>query len=89
MFVTVLSNIISQVDKNGVSCLSGGGTTVLASSGTRYGPGGQGVLTDNASGNYYLYYHYVNTNVGYADGQKTFGWNILDFSTGWPIAKSA
>jgi hypothetical protein len=28
----------------------------------------------------------VNTNVGYADGKKTLGWNVLSWSTGWPVA---
>ncbi|KAI5797809.1 glycosyl hydrolase [Geopyxis carbonaria] len=74
------------VDKNGKSCTSGGGSTVLASHGNVYGPGGQGVFADTNSGGTILYYHYVNTNVGYADGQKTFGWNVLSWSTGWPVA---
>ena len=28
----------------------------------------------------------VDTRVGYADGQKTLGWNVLDWSNGWPVA---
>ena len=32
-----------------------------------------------------MYYHYVDTTIGYADGQKLFGWNALDFSSGWPV----
>jgi arabinan endo-1,5-alpha-L-arabinosidase len=28
----------------------------------------------------------VDTTIGYADGDKQFGWNTLDFSTGWPVA---
>ncbi|KAJ5626241.1 arabinan endo-1-5-alpha-L-arabinosidase A [Penicillium lagena] len=32
-----------------------------------------------------LYYHYINTDIGYADDQKQFGWNQIDFSTGWPV----
>ena len=46
------------VDKNGVSCTNGGGTVVLQSSGTTYGPGGQGVFTDSKAGGTILYYHY-------------------------------
>lgn len=46
------------VDASGVSCLSGGGTTVLASHGTVYGPGGQGILVDTAESGAVLYYHY-------------------------------
>lgn len=34
-----------QVDKNGVSCTNGGGTVVLESHGTVYGPGGQYVFS--------------------------------------------
>ncbi|EEY55543.1 arabinan endo-1,5-alpha-L-arabinosidase A precursor [Phytophthora infestans T30-4] len=26
----------------------------------------------------------VDTRVGYADGDKRFGWNKIDFSSGWP-----
>jgi arabinan endo-1,5-alpha-L-arabinosidase len=45
------------VDKNGVSCTKSGGTTVLASHGYVYGPGGQGVMQDPKYGPV-LYYHY-------------------------------
>jgi len=72
------------VDKNGVSCLSGGGTTVLASSGTTYAPGGQGVFADTNSGGTILYYHYSNTNIGVSDADTLFGWNVLNWSGGWP-----
>ncbi|EAW09988.1 arabinan endo-1,5-alpha-L-arabinosidase [Aspergillus clavatus NRRL 1] len=72
------------VDKHGVSCTNGGGTVVLESHGHVYGPGGQGVFTDPALGPV-LYYHYVDTRIGYADGQKRFGWNKIDFSSGWPV----
>ncbi|RJE21660.1 Arabinan endo-1,5-alpha-L-arabinosidase [Aspergillus sclerotialis] len=72
------------VDKNGVACTNGGGTVVLESHGTVYGPGGQGVFTDPELGPV-LYYHYVDTTIGYADGQKLFGWNQIDFSSGWPV----
>ncbi|KAJ5396413.1 Glycoside hydrolase family 43 [Penicillium cosmopolitanum] len=72
------------VDKSGTACTSGGGTVVLESHGTVYGPGGQGVFTDSSLGPV-LYYHYVDTTVGYADSQKLFGWNTIDFSSGWPV----
>ncbi|KAH8691673.1 endo-alpha-1,5-arabinanase precursor [Talaromyces proteolyticus] len=72
------------VDANGVACTDGGGTIVLESHGTVYGPGGQGVFTDPTLGPV-LYYHYVDTTIGYADDQKLFGWNSIDFSTGWPV----
>lgn len=32
-----------------------------------------------------LYYHYVDITIGYADGDKQFGWNTIDFSSGWPV----
>ncbi|KAJ0414302.1 glycosyl hydrolase, partial [Aspergillus carlsbadensis] len=72
------------VDADGVSCTNGGGTIVLESHDNVYGPGGQGVFTDPTLGPV-LYYHYVDTTIGYADNQKPFGWNVLDFSSGWPV----
>ncbi|KAK1148825.1 hypothetical protein N8T08_008710 [Aspergillus melleus] len=72
------------VDADGVACTNGGGTVVLESHGNVYGPGGQGVFTDSTHGPV-LYYHYVDTTIGYGDGQKLFGWNKIDFSSGWPV----
>ncbi|KAK4120459.1 glycoside hydrolase family 43 protein [Parathielavia appendiculata] len=72
------------VDQSGTSCRNGGGTVVLASHDWVYGPGGQGVYQDPTYGPV-LYYHYVDTRIGYADGQKQFGWNKISFSTGWPV----
>ncbi|KAK2799708.1 hypothetical protein FQN50_008408 [Emmonsiellopsis sp. PD_5] len=72
------------VDAEGVDCMSGGGTVVLESHDNVYGPGGQGVYNDPTLGPI-LYYHYVDTTIGYADGQKLFGWNQIDFSSGWPV----
>ncbi|KAL9630765.1 MAG: hypothetical protein Q9204_004554 [Flavoplaca sp. TL-2023a] len=71
------------VDKNGKSCLQGGGTTVLESHDWVYGPGGQGIISDPELG-LVLYYHYVDTRIGYSDAQKQFGVNQLNFSSGWP-----
>ncbi|KAL3658366.1 hypothetical protein V7S43_016746 [Phytophthora oleae] len=71
------------VDQDGTACKDGGGTVVLESHDEVYGPGGQGVYDDPTYGPV-LYYHYVNTTIGYADGDKRFGWNYLDFSSGWP-----
>jgi arabinan endo-1,5-alpha-L-arabinosidase len=73
-----------QVDKSGKQCTQGGGTTVLETHDNVYGPGGQGVFNDPSLGPV-LYYHYVDTRIGYADGQKQFGINKLDFSSGWPV----
>ncbi|ETM38013.1 hypothetical protein L914_15566 [Phytophthora nicotianae] len=72
------------VDKEGVDCAKDGGTVVLESHDNVYGPGGQGVYDDPKHGPI-LYYHYVDTTVGYADGDKRFGWNTMDFSSGWPV----
>lgn len=72
------------VDKAGKKCTEGGGTTVLESHGWVYGPGGQGVYWDPVHGPL-LYYHYVDTRIGYEDGQKKFGINKIDFSSGWPV----
>lgn len=98
-----LSLTVFEVDKTGTACTNGGGTVVLESHGTVYGPGGQwvlgyfifvdwiiyfpslrGVYTDPTLGPV-LYYHYVDTTVGYADWQKLFGWNKINFSSGWPV----
>ncbi|KAI5821414.1 glycoside hydrolase family 43 protein [Pyronema omphalodes] len=73
------------VDRDGVSCREGGGTIVLQSQGNVYAPGGQSVFEDPGLGSV-IVYHYVDTTVGYADGDKNFGWNVLDFSSGWPVA---
>ncbi|KAI9370163.1 glycosyl hydrolase [Aspergillus egyptiacus] len=74
------------VDAAGIPCTEGGGTVVLESHDYVYGPGGQGVYQDNNLGPI-IYYHYVDTRIGFADGQKRFGWNKLNFATGWPVVK--
>ncbi|KAK6071018.1 arabinan endo-alpha-l-arabinosidase a [Seiridium cupressi] len=71
------------VDSSGTSCTDGGGTTVLESHGTVYGPGGQGVIADSAHGTV-LYYHYADTDIGLADSEYQFGWNVVSWSSGWP-----
>lgn len=75
------------VDATGASCLSGGGTKVLASHGTVYGPGGQGIFNDVSNSGAVLYYHYADTTVGLGDGDYKFGWNKISWSTGWPVAQ--
>ncbi|PYH98093.1 endo 1,5-alpha-arabinanase abnA [Aspergillus ellipticus CBS 707.79] len=72
------------VDADGTACDDGGGTLVLESHGTVYGPGGQGVYDDPTYGTV-LYYHYMNTDIGIADADAQFGWNVIDWSTGWPV----
>ncbi|KAL4867086.1 Arabinan endo-1,5-alpha-L-arabinosidase C [Aspergillus spectabilis] len=72
------------VDRNGRSCLTeNGGTTLLASHGNVYGPGGQGVFEDSVRG-WVLYYHYADPRVGLATGEYRFGWNVLRWEDGWP-----
>ncbi|RYP78763.1 hypothetical protein DL771_000430 [Monosporascus sp. 5C6A] len=72
------------VGANGLDCTNGGGTVVLESHDNVYGPGGQGVYDDPTHGPI-LYYHYVDTNIGFADDAKQFGWNNIDFSSRWPV----
>ncbi|PWY82165.1 endo-alpha-1,5-arabinanase precursor [Aspergillus heteromorphus CBS 117.55] len=71
------------VDKDGTACAESGGTPVLESHGTTYGPGGQGIFDDPTEG-VIIYYHYINTDIGYADDDKQFGWNKLTWTDGWP-----
>lgn len=73
------------VDQNGVDCLESGGTLVLASHGDVYAPGGQGVMYDPGVGSVVLYYHYVKPSAGYEYTDFFFGYNKLDFSSGWPV----
>ncbi|CAN8104356.1 unnamed protein product [Discula destructiva] len=75
----------SFVDADGVSCTEGGGTLVLGSHGTVYGPGGQGIMVDSAQGGSVMYYHYADTSIGLADAEYQFGWNTISWSTGWPV----
>ncbi|TVY17150.1 putative arabinan endo-1,5-alpha-L-arabinosidase A [Lachnellula arida] len=88
------------VDQSGVACTSNGGTVLLASHGTTYGPGGQQVFPSllchqelirlnrgvftDSSKGLVLYYHYADTSVGMGDGSYLFGWNVLGWSDGWP-----
>lgn len=44
----------------------------------------QGVYWDPKEGPL-LYYHYVDTRIGYGDGQKKFGVNKINWSSGWPV----
>ncbi|KAI0477565.1 glycoside hydrolase family 43 protein [Xylariaceae sp. FL0804] len=72
------------VDADGVACTEGGGTLVLESHDLVYAPGGQGVLDDPTYGAV-LYYHYNDLTYGYSDADIYFGWNTIDFSSGWPV----
>ncbi|EKD12868.1 uncharacterized protein L3040_007025 [Drepanopeziza brunnea f. sp. 'multigermtubi'] len=71
------------IDKDGKDCTANGGSPLLESHNTIYGPGGQGVFNDPSKG-LILYYHYAETTKGLGDGQYLFGWNALKWSGGWP-----
>ncbi|ESZ91594.1 arabinan endo-1,5-alpha-L-arabinosidase C [Sclerotinia borealis F-4128] len=71
------------VDQSGKACAAGGGTTLLASHGNVYGPGGQGVYLSSSGP--ILYYHYANPTIGLGDANYRFGYNYLTFSNGWPV----
>lgn len=72
------------VDRNGRDCRQSGGSTILASHGDVYAPGGQGVMRME-DGSDMMYYHYVRPSVGYEAGQFFFGWNYLEWRNGWPV----
>ncbi|KAJ5864804.1 uncharacterized protein N7529_006720 [Penicillium soppii] len=73
-------------DKKGDLLLDGGGTIVYASNhGAVYAPGGIGVLPGNDSTPDILYYHYLNTSIGFLDTQAQLGWNYLEYKDGWPV----
>ncbi|MFH8607416.1 arabinan endo-1,5-alpha-L-arabinosidase [Streptomyces sp. NPDC018029] len=69
-------------DRNGVALTKNGGTTVLESHGRYIGPGGQSVLKD-VDGDL-LVYHYYD---GQDNGTPKLGVNLLDWSSGWPVAR--
>ncbi|KAF2629131.1 glycoside hydrolase family 43 protein [Macroventuria anomochaeta] len=78
------------LDKEGRSCKEqNGGTTILASHGDVYAPGGQGVMSlpgdDSNGGRDVIYYHYVKPSVGFEADQFFFGWNYLEWRDGWPV----
>ncbi|KAF2099543.1 endo-alpha-1,5-arabinanase precursor [Rhizodiscina lignyota] len=76
-------------DKAGRSCLNqDGGTLVLGSHGDHvYAPGGQSVVADNSLKAPVMYYHYVDPTIQdpYQMQNFKFGYNYLDFSSGWPV----
>ncbi|OQE37321.1 hypothetical protein PENCOP_c010G03938 [Penicillium coprophilum] len=74
-------------DKKGKSLVDGGGTVVYGSNhGVVYAPGGLGVLdAKNDSAPDILYYHYLNTSIGFKHRQAQLGWNYLDYEDGWPV----
>lgn len=68
-------------DKNGVDLMRNGGTPVLESHGNVIGPGGQSILKDTDGD--LIVYHYYDGN---ANGTPKLGVNLLNWSSGWPVA---
>jgi len=77
-----------QVDKSGVKCTAGGGTTVLESHDWVYGPGGQGVFNDPSLGPV-LYYHYGKPNLLYSYGVYSTDRKQWIPALGMPMVKSS
>lgn len=72
------------LDKNGIDMVNGGGSRIYGSHGIVYGPGGQGVFTDD-NGEDIIYYHYVDLRVSLIDEDKRLGWNYLKYDKDdWP-----
>ncbi|MCJ2183098.1 family 43 glycosylhydrolase [Novosphingobium sp. 1949] len=68
------------LDRGGLDLLNGGGTILLSTHGTIYGPGGQSVM-DSASGPILVYHYYDGTQ----NGLPQLGLNTLVFDAqGWP-----
>ncbi|KAF3059949.1 Arabinan endo-1,5-alpha-L-arabinosidase A [Daldinia childiae] len=75
------------VDDKGVDCANNsGGKEILGTHNNIWAPGGQGVLVDDEAGGPIIYYHYVPYDVQSKTpaNEFRFGWNKLDFSSGWP-----
>ncbi|MFZ3567273.1 arabinan endo-1,5-alpha-L-arabinosidase [Streptomyces sp. BH097] len=68
-------------DKNGVAMTNNGGTPVLESHGRYIGPGGQSIMND-VDGDLIVYHYYD----GQDNGTPKLGVNLLDWSSGWPVA---
>ncbi|KAL2812542.1 hypothetical protein BJX63DRAFT_396607 [Aspergillus granulosus] len=62
-------------------------TTLLASHGHIYGPGGQGVIEDKQYG-LALYYHFADKLIGLSRFQYQLGWNRLGWNEEWPVRRT-
>ncbi len=69
-------------DRNGVALLNNGGTPVLESHGRYIGPGGQSIMKD-VDGDLIVYHYYDGND----NGRPKLGINLLDWSSGWPVAR--
>lgn len=67
------------VDAEGTSCTDGGGTYVLESHDTVYGPGGQGVYDDPTYGPI-IYYHYGKVIADFYCGRRAYPCCLVDDS---------
>ncbi|OJJ79697.1 endo 1,5-alpha-arabinase [Aspergillus glaucus CBS 516.65] len=77
------------VDKSGKKLLDGGGTTVYGSNhGLVYAPGGIGVLPENKHHQDIMYYHYLNTTIGFLNSDAQLGWSYIEYDDGWPVARA-
>ncbi|KAF1994303.1 glycoside hydrolase family 43 protein [Amniculicola lignicola CBS 123094] len=77
-------------DQSNKNCLTeSGGTIIMASHGTVYAPGGQGVLWEEDKKMAVMYYHYIEPGFGYRAEDFKFAWNYLDFGSGWPVVVAA
>ncbi|PAV20629.1 glycoside hydrolase family 43 [Pyrrhoderma noxium] len=65
------------VDASGTALTAGGGTLVLETHDSIYGPGGQDIMLDG-DGPILVYHYYTSTG-------SWLGINRLDFSSGWPV----
>ncbi|KAI0024181.1 glycosyl hydrolase [Xylariomycetidae sp. FL0641] len=75
------------VDDKGRSCADqNGGKMILATHDDIWAPGGQGVMYDDEVKSPLMYYHYVpyDQEKKQPENRFLFGWNKLDFSSGWP-----
>lgn len=71
-------------DRDGKDCKQSEGSTLMASHGEVYSPGGQGVMRTE-DGRDVMYYHCVRPSLDYDAGQFFFGWNYVEWRNGWPF----
>ncbi|KAL4879644.1 glycosyl hydrolase [Aspergillus karnatakaensis] len=77
------------LDRNGTDLRQGGGSVVYGSNHQEvYAPGGPGVLEGSGDEPDVLYYHYLNTSIGFAHKDARLGWNYLDYVDGWPVPRA-
>ncbi|KAL4921831.1 putative arabinan endo-1,5-alpha-L-arabinosidase D [Aspergillus aurantiobrunneus] len=76
------------VDRDDTNLLHGGGSVVYGSNhGEVYAPGGLGILAGTDNDSDILYYHYLDTRIGFGHEDARLGWNYLDYVDGWPVPR--